>query len=233
MSHPNNPTDPPRTTDPEEWEMLGGAIQLGVPPWLAPIAASDDHRETPPPPPRRQQLMALCRELLTLLGEDPDREGLRDTPRRWADWWLEFIEYQPGKTETTFEAVSSDQLVIVKGIRVWSLCEHHLLPFWCDISIGYIAEDNVLGLSKFARIAHQFAHRLQLQERLTHQIADEIQRITGSRDVVVVGEGSHLCMEMRGVKAPHRMLSSVTRGRFRDLPALRAEAMALITGRAP
>ena len=194
------------------------------------IQPTDNHRENAAWP-NRNRLMAICRELLIELGEDPDREGLRETPRRWADWWVEFMGYTPGSTETTFEAVSSDQLVIVRGIRVWSLCEHHLLPFWCDISIGYIAEDKVLGLSKFARIAQQYAHCLQLQERLTHQIADEIQRITKSRDVVVVGEGEHLCMSMRGIRTPARMLSSVTRGRFRDLPALRAEAMSLMMGR--
>jgi hypothetical protein len=102
------------------------------------------------------------------------------------------------------------------------------LPFWCDISIAYIAEDRVLGLSKFARIAHQFVHRLQLQERLTHQIADEVTRITQSDDVVVVGEGEHLYMRMRRIKSPARMVSSVVRGRFRDLPALRAVTLGLL-----
>jgi len=104
----------------------------------------------------------------------------------------------------------------------------HLLPFWCDVTVAYIAEAKVLGLSKFARIAHQFAHRLQLQERLTHQIADEIQRVTGSADVFVVGRGEHLCMRMRGIKTPSIMSNSVVRGKFRDLPALRAEALSLM-----
>src|ERR1700674_2876777 len=121
-------------------------------------------------------LLALGHELLLAIGEDPEREGLRETPRRWADSWREFIEYDPGTTETTFSSLTSDQLVCVSGIRVASLCEHHLLPFWCDVSIGYIPNEKVLGLSKFARIAQQCAHRLQLQERLGQQIADEVAR---------------------------------------------------------
>src|SRR5579864_7086127 len=122
------------------------------------------------------RLLTLGRELLLAIGEDPEREGIRETPRRWADAWREFIEYNPGTTETTFASTSIDQIVCVSGLRVWSLCEHHLLPFWCDVSIGYIPNAKVLGLSKFARIAQQFAHRLQLQERLGQQVADEITR---------------------------------------------------------
>src|SRR2546421_9825501 len=125
------------------------------------------------------KLLELGRELLIALGEDPDREGLVDTPRRWADSWREFIEYDPGTIETTFSTVDAGQMVCVSGLRVFSLCEHHLLPFWCDVSIGYIPDEKVLGLSKFVRIAHQFAHQLQHQEQLGQQIADEISRITG------------------------------------------------------
>ena len=161
------------------------------------------------------RLLALGRELLLAIEEDPDREGLRETPRRWADAWREFIEYDPGTTETTFASVASDQLVCVSGMRVASLCEHHLLPFWCDVSIGYIPNDKVLGLSKFARIAQQFAHRLQLQERLGQQIADEISRITGTENVAVVLKGEHYCIMARGIRTPGRMTSSVMRGGFR------------------
>ena len=99
------------------------------------------------------------RTLLAYVGDNPGREGLLDTPRRWADSWREFMEYDPGTTETVFASASIDQMVCVSGMRVSSMCEHHMLPFWCDVSIGYITGDNVLGLSKFARIAHQFAHR--------------------------------------------------------------------------
>ena len=174
------------------------------------------------------RLLALGRELLLAIGEDPDREGLRETPRRWADAWREFIEYDTGTTETTFASVASDQMVCVSGIRVASLCEHHLLPFWCDISIGYIPNAKVLGLSKFARIAHQFAHRLQLQERLGEQIADEISRITGTQNVAVVLKGEHYCMAARGIRMPGRMTSSVMRGVFRTESQIRMEFLRLI-----
>jgi len=174
------------------------------------------------------RLLALGRELLIAIGEDPEREGLQETPRRWADAWREFIEYDPGTTETTFSSVASDQLVCVSGIRVASLCEHHLLPFWCEVSIGYIPNDKVLGLSKFARIAHQFAHRLQLQERLGQQIADEITRITGTEHVAVVLKGEHYCMAARGIRTPGRMTSSVPRGVFRTESQTRMEFLRLI-----
>jgi GTP cyclohydrolase I len=166
--------------------------------------------------------------LLLAIGEDPEREGLQETPRRWADAWREFIEYDPGTTETTFSSVASNQLVCVSGIRVASLCEHHLLPFWCEVSIGYIPNDKVLGLSKFARIAHQFAHRLQLQERLGQQIADEITRITGTENVAVVLKGEHYCMAARGIRTPGRMTSSVLRGVFRTESQTRMEFLRLI-----
>lgn len=174
------------------------------------------------------KLLELGRELLIAIGEDPDREGLLDTPRRWADSWREFVEYDPGKTETTFSSASMDQMVCVSGMRVWSLCEHHLLPFYCDVAIGYIAEGKVLGLSKFARIAHQFAHQLQLQERLGQQIADEVSRITGTNDVAVVLKGRHLCMESRGIQTRGVMSSSVMRGAFRDQFETRMEFLRMI-----
>jgi GTP cyclohydrolase I len=174
------------------------------------------------------RLLELGRELLLAIGEDPDREGLRETPRRWAAAWREFMEYDPGTTETTFASMASDQLVCVSGIRVASLCEHHLLPFWCDVSIGYIPNAKVLGLSKFARIAQQFAHRLQLQERLGEQIADEISRITGTQNVAVVLKGEHYCMATRGIRMPGRMTSSVMRGVFRTESQTRMEFLRMI-----
>lgn len=174
-----------------------------------------------------ERLLTIGRDLLVAIGEDPDREGLVDTPRRFAAWWWEFIEYDPGTTETTFEAVSTDQMVIVSGLRVWSLCEHHLLPFWCDVSIGYITGDRVLGLSKFARIAHQVAHRPQLQERIVQEIADEVERLVQSRGVAVIASGQHLCMTMRGIKTDGRMKTSVMRGVFREDSDARREFLSL------
>ncbi|GHO69684.1 GTP cyclohydrolase 1 [Ktedonobacter sp. SOSP1-52] len=174
------------------------------------------------------RLLELGRELLIAIGEDPDREGLLDTPRRWADSWREFVEYDPGSTETCFSSASTDQMVCVSGMRVFSMCEHHLMPFWCDVAIGYITGDKVLGLSKFARIARQFAHKLQLQERIGHEIADEITRITGSPDVAVVLKGEHMCMTARGIRTPGVMTSSVMRGVFRSESEARLEFLRLI-----
>jgi GTP cyclohydrolase IA len=168
-------------------------------------------------------------DLLKAIGEDPERPGLVDTPARVARYWREFIQYNPGNCSTTFEAVTTDQLVTVTGMRVWSLCEHHLLPFWCDVSIGYVAQDRVVGLSKLGRIAHKHAHRLQIQERLVDDIATEVQELARTNAVAVVAQGVHLCMAMRGVKTPHHMTSSAVRGAFRDNPHLRSEFFRLVS----
>lgn len=165
--------------------------------------------------------------LLVALGEDPARDGLRDTPRRFADLWREFVEHDPGRLDTAFASEATDQMVAVSGMRVWSVCEHHLIPFWADVSVGYIARGRVLGLSKFARVAHAAAHRLQVQERLSQDIADAVGNLTGSPDVAVLARGEHLCMTMRGVRTPALMTTSVMRGVFRDDPSTRAEFLRL------
>ena len=166
-------------------------------------------------------LMHIARELLEAIGEDPTREGLQETPRRFASWWSEFIDYSPGETETCF--ISSADFVCVTGMRAYSICEHHLLPFWCDVSIAYIPDGTVLGLSKFARITQQFAHRLQIQEQFCQQIAEEVMRLTASRDVAVYVKGEHLCMAMRGIRTPAVMISTTMQGAFRENSALRAD----------
>jgi GTP cyclohydrolase I len=170
----------------------------------------------------------LARELLIAIGEDPDREGLKDTPRRYASWWKEFIEHDCGNATTFFEPITTDQMVVVSGMRVWSICEHHLLPFWSDVTIGYIAEERVLGLSKFARIAHRHAHRLQIQERMVHQIADEIAELAQTKNVSVMARGEHLCMSMRGIKTPATMTTSVLRGIFRYSSDARMEFLTVV-----
>jgi GTP cyclohydrolase IA len=157
---------------------------------------------------------AATRELLLAIGEDPDREGLLETPQRVARFWTEFIDHQEHNHEKTFEAVTVDQLVVVRGIDVWSLCEHHMLPFHSEVIIGYIPKVRVLGLSKFARIARKHAHSLQLQERMIESIADDINRLTKTEDVAVLARAQHLCMQMRGVKAPADMVTSIMRGQF-------------------
>ena len=166
--------------------------------------------------------------ILTEIGEDVTREGLVETPERVWRFWQEFIDYNPGNLDVTFESVETDQMVAVSGIRVFSLCEHHLLPFWCDLSIGYVTREKVLGLSKIARIAHKYAHKLQIQERMVHQIADEVEQLTGSPDVAVMGSGTHLCMLMRGVKTEAVMHTSVLRGVFREDVAARNEFFSLL-----
>jgi GTP cyclohydrolase I len=194
------------------------------------MAVEYSDTQVPGPKVNYSRLVELGRELLVALGEDPEREGLRETPRRWANFWHEFIEYNPGNVDTTFEVVTTDQMVVVSGIRVWSVCEHHLLPFRCDVSIGYIARDRVLGLSKFARIAQLYAHRPQLQERLVHQICEEVKVLTSSEDVAVLGRGYHLCTIMRGVKSPAEMVTSVVSGVFMEESPARAEFLKLVWG---
>ena len=169
----------------------------------------------------------LIRELLIALGEDPDREGLLETPRRIANFYRDFLEYDPGKLDTVFSSVRHNQMVAVTGMRVWSMCEHHMLPFWCDVSVAYIAEDKVLGLSKFARIAHKNAHNLSLQEKLVADIASDLQEFLGTNNVAVMAKGEHLCMTMRGIRTPHRMISSALDGQFLE-PHTRAEFLSLV-----
>jgi GTP cyclohydrolase I len=150
------------------------------------------------------------------------------TPDRVARFWTEFVDYDPGTIDTTFPVDHVDQLVAVTGIDVWSLCAHHLLPFSASVSIGYLADEHVLGLSKFARVAHDAAHRPTTQEQLVADIADTVVEVTGSEDVAVEASGLHLCMAMRGIRTPATMTTSVTRGRFRSQPDTRAEWLSLL-----
>jgi GTP cyclohydrolase I len=175
------------------------------------------------------KLVRAANLILEAIGEDLTRPGLLGTPDRIARMWLEFANYNPGKLETTFNSIEADQMVVVTGMQVWSFCEHHLLPFDCTLSIGYITGDKVLGLSKFARIAHKHAHKLQIQERLVRDIADEVKSITGTESVAVLGSGTHGCMAMRGIRTPHKMVSSVMDGKFRSEESTRAEFLK-ITG---
>jgi GTP cyclohydrolase I len=175
-------------------------------------------------------LEAITGALLLTLGQKPsENPGIRDTPRRVAQMWMDFIHYDPGTTTTLFEAIEVDQMAVVSGMRVWSFCEHHLLPFWCDVSVGYIASDQIIGLSKVARIAHKHAHKLQLQERLVTDIARELREVIGTDEVAVIARGAHLCMLMRGIETPHIFTSSALYGSFRDDPATRAEFLRLAT----
>jgi GTP cyclohydrolase IA len=178
---------------------------------------------------------AAVRELLIAVGEDPDREGLRDTPARVARAYEEFFAglfLAPEDVLTTSFDLGHDELVLVKDIGVFSQCEHHLVPFHGVAHVGYIpGEDGrITGLSKLARLVEVFARRPQVQERLTAQVADSLMRLLEPRGAIVVIECEHLCMSMRGVrKGGARTVTSAVRGQLLD-PATRAEAMSLILG---
>ncbi|KQC37876.1 GTP cyclohydrolase I [Frankia sp. ACN1ag] len=143
----------------------------------------------------------LIAQLLVALGEDSAREGLIGTPERVASWWNTFLSSDSAATATCFtESHVSGQMVVVGGMSVWSLCEHHLLPMNLQVTAGYVPTGQLLGLSKFGRIAQRHAGRLQVQERFTRQVADELASVIGSDDVAVAVRGTHLCMSMRGVR---------------------------------
>ncbi|ONK10266.1 GTP cyclohydrolase I FolE [Streptomyces sp. MP131-18] len=177
-------------------------------------------------PETHDPLEDVARRLLVEIGEDPDRDGLKETPARFARWWREFSGYDAGEADTRFPLRTSGQIVMVSDIHVWSLCEHHLLPFSCVLTIAYKPHGDVLGLSKFARIAHRHAHRLQVQERLIQDVAEDVSAATGSPDVAVIGQGEHLCMSMRGIRTPALMTTSVFTGIFEEYGPARDELVA-------
>nr|WP_196280098.1 GTP cyclohydrolase I FolE [Catellatospora paridis] len=177
------------------------------------------------------------REILIALGEDPDRDGLQKTPSRVARAYAELfagLRVDPSQVlKTTFEA-DHDEFVLVRDISIFSLCEHHLLPFRGVAHVGYLpGEDGrITGLSKLARLVEVFARRPQVQERLTSQVADLLQEQLQARGVIVVLECEHMCMEMRGIrKAGARTVTSAVRGILKTDPKTRAEAMSLINSR--
>ncbi|MDE9364937.1 GTP cyclohydrolase I FolE [Luteipulveratus sp. YIM 133132] len=179
---------------------------------------------------------AAVRELLIALGEDPDREGLLDTPQRVARAYAEQfagMHQDPEKVLARTFDVSHDELIMIRDIEVYSTCEHHLVPFHGVAHVAYIPSRSgrVTGLSKLARLVDVFAKRPQVQERLTTQIADAMTEHLDAQGVLVVLECEHLCMSMRGVRKPGaRTITSAVRGQLRN-PATRAEAMSLVTGR--
>ena len=183
----------------------------------------------------QQRAEAAVRELLIAVGEDPDREGLLDTPARVARAYEEIFSGMRVTAEevltTTFD-LGHDELVIVRDIEVYSTCEHHLVPFHGVAHVGYIPgnDGRITGLSKLARLVDVYAKRPQVQERLTSQVADALMRILQPKGAIVVVSCEHLCMSMRGVRKPGaRTMTSAVRGALTD-PATRAEAMALLRG---
>ncbi|WP_292257588.1 GTP cyclohydrolase I FolE [Marinospirillum sp.] len=171
--------------------------------------------------------------ILKNLGENPEREGLVDTPKRAAKA-MEFLTkgYRENLTDLINGAVftsETDELVIVKDIELYSMCEHHLLPFIGKCHIGYLPQGKVLGLSKFARIVDMFSRRLQIQEQLTREIAEAVQEVTGAAGVGVVVEARHMCMMMRGVEKQNSMMrTSVMLGQLRASQNTRQEFLKLI-----
>ncbi|RFU86326.1 GTP cyclohydrolase I FolE [Streptomyces triticagri] len=173
------------------------------------------------------------RELLTAIGEDPDREGLRETPARVARAYRELLAglwQEPEDVLTTTFDLGHDEMVLVKDIELVSFCEHHLLPFHGVAHVGYIPAESgkITGLSKLARLVEVFARRPQVQERLTTQIADSLMRILEARGAIVVIEAEHMCMSVRGIRKPGaKTTTSAVRGQLRDATT-RSEAMSLI-----
>lgn len=176
---------------------------------------------------------AAVRELLLAIGEDPEREGLQETPARVARAYAELtagMRQRPEEVLTTTFDIGHDEMVLVRDIELWSMCEHHLVPFTGVAHVGYIPSESgkITGLSKLARLVDVYAKRPQVQERLTTQVADALMEILEPRGVIVVIEAEHLCMTMRGVrKAGARTITSAVRGMMHNA-ATRSEAMSLI-----
>ncbi|OLO06453.1 GTP cyclohydrolase I FolE [Salinicola sp. MH3R3-1] len=183
-----------------------------------------------------EQLAGHYHGILEKLGEDPEREGLRDTPMRAAKA-MQFLTqgYHQSLEELINGAVfasDTDEMVLVKDIEMYSMCEHHVLPFIGKCHIAYLPQGKVLGLSKFARIVDMYARRLQIQENLTREIAEAVMQVTEARGVGVVIEAQHMCMMMRGVeKQNSSMTTSVMLGSFRKNQTTRQEFLMLVNGR--
>ena len=176
---------------------------------------------------------SLIEQMLARLGEDPDREGLRRTPLRVAKA-MDFLTsgYNTTLEEVVNEAIFEDccqEMVIVKDIEFYSMCEHHMLPFFGKAHVAYVPDGHIIGLSKVARVVDMFARRLQVQERITNQIADTMMQVLTPQGVGVVLEASHFCMMMRGVgKQNSSTVTSAMRGSFQDDPRTRAEFLQLV-----
>jgi GTP cyclohydrolase I len=182
----------------------------------------------------RERIVRAVREILEAVGEDPDREGLQRTPERVADMYAEIFEGINTDASAQMDVVFNaehDEMIMIRDIPLFSTCEHHLVPFMGHAHVAYIPnkEGQITGLSKLARVVDLLSKRPQVQERLTTQIADSIERALAPRGVLVVIEAEHLCMTMRGVKKPGaQTVTSAVRGMFRKNEATRAEAMGLI-----
>jgi len=188
--------------------------------------------ETPNHHVDHDRIAAAVREILIAIGEDPQREGLRETPNRVARMYAEMfagLRKDPKRHLVTAFTENYDEMVVLRDVPFFSMCEHHLLPFEGRAHVAYLPDGKVVGLSKLARIVDDFAHRPQVQERLTTQIADILMDSVHAKGVVVVMEAVHSCMTCRGVKKPGSvMVTSAVRGQCRDSATTRAEVMSLL-----
>lgn len=177
------------------------------------------------------------REILLAIGDDPDRDGIKDTPQRVARAYAEQfagLTMRAADVLTTVFDADHDEMVLVRGIELYSICEHHLTPFFGFAHVGYIPNEKgqITGLSKLARLVDVYARRPQVQERMTSQIADSMMEVLEPRGAIVIVEAEHLCMAMRGVRKPGaRTVTSAVRGCFRSSDGTRAEAMSLLMSR--
>jgi GTP cyclohydrolase I len=180
------------------------------------------------------RIQAAVREILLAVGEDPDREGLAETPARVARFYAEAfsgLRQDPRALLQKKFTQKYDEMVLVKDIRFASVCEHHLLPFFGRAHVAYLPHGTIVGLSKLARVVEALAHRPQVQERMTEELADLLTDELDARGVAVILEATHTCMTIRGVRKPDSVCTtSAMRGRFRDNPSTRAELMALVYG---
>ncbi len=184
---------------------------------------------------RSNEIAELVRRLLVHIGEDPDREGLIETPRRFVEMLESLTEgYRQDPKELIARAifpVKHDQMIVVKDILFYSLCEHHILPFFGRAHVGYIPDGRVIGMSKIPQIVEHFSKKLQLQERMSEEIADFLMEVLTPKGVGVVVEGFHLCMAMRELQKDAWLVTSAVKGIFRRDPRTRAEFMQLIERR--
>ncbi len=187
-----------------------------------------------PNSPDSGRIKAAVTELLTGIGDDPEREGLRETPRRIAEMYAEIfsgMQVDPADFLKVTFAVAHDEMVILRNIPFFSMCEHHLLPFHGEAHVGYVPDGRIVGISKLARVVETCARRPQVQEALTSQVAETIMKGLDPDGVAVVIDAEHLCMTMRGVQKPgSRMVTSAMRGSFRKSPVTRAEFLSLVHG---
>jgi GTP cyclohydrolase I len=197
---------------------------------------AEPNTEVEPVPIDRPRIERAVREILLAIGENPDRESLCETPARVARMYAELfcgLHADPGRHLKKVFTDEYDEMVLVRDITFNSMCEHHLLPFMGKAHVGYLPRGKVTGLSKLARVVEEISHRPQVQERMTHQIADLINADLDPKGVIVILEAEHTCMTIRGIRKPGSLtVTSAVRGLFKTNPASRAEAMALIHGAA-